>query len=139
MVKFEDEFFPDSLSIIPEPAVKGDLPAASLVFIIIHIDLKFLQYFDHVKTSLRIDLIYKTGDKNVDSRHNGKTWLGDEAKLSKYHPICFKSFQHQKLHVNPTDSKSFQKSGYDLLTTSGCSIFIVKPFIARHAKVIATR
>jgi hypothetical protein len=139
MVKFENEFFPYRFSIIPEPAVEGYLPAAGLVFIIINIDVKFLQYLDHVKTSLRIDLIYKAGDKNVDSRHNGKTWLGDEAKLSNYHRTGLKSFQHQKLQVNPTDSKSFQKSGYDLLTTSGCSMVILNPFIARQAKVMATR
>jgi hypothetical protein len=82
MVEFHDKLLSNCFGIIPESAVERYLSATGLVFIIKDLDIIFFKDLDHIKTSLGIDLVNKTGNKNIDGH-----WLllpkGYASKVTK--------------------------------------------------------
>ena len=109
MVKVHDKLFPYQLGIIPMPAIERDLPATSLVFIIIDLHIIFLQYFDHVKTCLGVYLIYKAGNENINACHvmGMKLCQGKIINFFMYGSILYPAFSILK----PAFCKSFQNPG----------------------------
>src|SRR5690606_32908174 len=61
-----EKFGTNSPGFIPEACIKSGLTTTGLVIIIGDRTTCFLQHFDHVESRIRIELIYKAGNKQLN-------------------------------------------------------------------------
>src|SRR6185312_5259286 len=65
LLKFFDKFFAYLLGIFPITCIECRLTTAGLFGVIIYIATYMLQHLNHVKSRLRIQLVYKAGNENI--------------------------------------------------------------------------
>ena len=84
--KVTDELFAQFPGLFPEAGIERHLSAAGLVFVVVDLNPEFFKDPDHVHTRFRVNLIDKTGYKNINGHYEGNR-VNKDIIISRRSPI----------------------------------------------------